>query len=235
MEGFLKWLRTYGVLGSAAATTVALLAANWVVAVTVAASIYVGLSSWAIDFVHRPDVRAATFVFLVLLWTYIGFTVLIDRRRARIVKSEQDYRYGLTFEGFQPIAGPDFDHDDSELRFGILVRNYSSGPIKYTLDDLDVRIGNRALPHLLKGVLFGFMARGAGRTSYSPAFKRSDFKQLVGQQLEGTAKFTIVYGHPERPPVRRLTISLSIILMIPESGPFGFGSSILEEIDVAIT
>jgi len=116
MESFLKWLRTYGAIGSAAAVTISLLAANWVVALTVAASVYVGLSSWAIDFVHRPDVRAATFVFLVLLWTYIGFTVLIDRRKARIIKTEQDYRYGLTFEGFIPAA-TEFEKDESELRF----------------------------------------------------------------------------------------------------------------------
>jgi hypothetical protein len=234
MEKFTKWLRTYGALGSALAVTVSLLAANWVVAVTVGVSIYVGLSTWAIDFVNRPDVRAAAFVFLVLLWAYVGFTVLIDRRRPRLVRSERDYRYGVTFEGFNPMAGPTFENDNDELRFAILLRNFSSGPIKYTVDDLDVRIGNRALPHLPRGVLFGFMARGAGRTSYSPPFKRSDFKQLIGHQLDGTARFTVSYGHPELPPVRRLTISLGIALQIPESGPFGFGANILEESDVAI-
>jgi len=99
---------------------------------------------------------------------------------------------------------------------------------------VDIRIGNRALPLFLKGTLFGFMARGSGRTSYSAPFKRGDFKQLVGQPLDGTAKFVIFYGHPELPPVRQLTISMHIFLQIPETGPFGFGMNILEESDVAI-
>lgn len=233
MDRFTKWLRTYGAIGSALAVTVSLLAANWMVAVTVAASIYVGLSAWAIDFVNRPDVRAAAFVFLVLLWTYIGFAILIDRRKARVVKSEQDYRYGLTFEGFMPAA-TEFDQDDSELRFALQLRNYSSGPIKYTLNEFDVRIGNRALPMILPGTLFGFMARGAGRTSFSPPFKRGDFKQLIGQHLEGSARLKIDYGHPEKAPVRQLSISLTVFMMVPEEGPLHFGTNILEESDIAI-
>src|SRR2546423_1340204 len=189
MENLTKWLRSYGAFGSALAATLALLTANWAVAVLVVASIYVALSERAIEFVNRPDVRAATLVFLVLLWAYVGITILADRRKARVVRTERDYRYGLTFEGFNPMIGPDFDNDDGELRFGIVLRNYSSGPIKYTVDDLDVRIGNRALPILLPGTLFGFMARGAGRTSFSAAFQRRDFSQLIGQRLEGTARF----------------------------------------------
>lgn len=234
MERFTNWLRTYGAFGSAIAVTVSLLAANWVVALTVAASFYVGLSSWAFEFVNRPEVRGAAFVFLILLWTYIGFTILIDRRKARIVKTEQDYRYGLTFEGFNPFLGATFDKDEDQLRFGILLRNYSSGPIKYTIDELDVRIGNRALPHLAEGTLFGFMARGSGRTSWSPSFTRGDFKQYFGQELSGTATFSVSYGHPEKPPVRRLTISLGITLLIPENGVPGFGANILGETDMAI-
>jgi hypothetical protein len=235
MDRFTRWLRTYGAVGSALAVTVSLLAGNWVVASTVAASIYVGLSIWAIDFVNRPDVRAATFVFLTLQWTYVGFTILVDRRKARIVKAEHDYRYGLTFEGFHLIVAPDFDSEGGELRFGIGLRNFSSGPIKYAVDDLDVRIGKLALPLLLPGTLFGFMARGSGRTSYSSAFQRKDFSQLIGQRLEGTAKFSISYGHPELAPVRRLTISMGIVLEIRDTGLPGFGFNILHESDDAIS
>ena len=202
---------------------------------TVVASIYVALSDWALAFANRDDVRTAAVVFLVILWTCVGISILIDRRRPRTVKSEQDYRYGLTFEGFHPVIGAEFDQDDSELRFAIQLRNFSSGPIKYMLEDVDIRIGNRALPLLLKGTLFGFMARGSGRTSTTSAFKRRDFKELVGHRLEGTAKFIIVYGHPEMPPVRQLTITMSLVLEIPEKGPFGFGSNILGESDIAIT
>jgi hypothetical protein len=125
-----------------------------------------------------------------------------------------------------------FDKDDSELGFGIQLRNFSSGPIKYTVEEFDLRIANRALPKIPKGSLFGFMARGAGRTSFSPAFKRSDFKELLGRRLEGTANFAMTYGHPESPPARKLSISMAVYLEITiEAGPIGFGGSILDESD----
>jgi hypothetical protein len=158
---------------------------------------------------------------------------LRDRRLPRVIKSEQDFRYGLTFESFQPIAGPDFANDDGELRFGIILRNFSSEPIKYTVEDFDVRIGNRALPVLPRGALFGFMARGARRTSLSTAFKRRDFNGL-GRRLYGTARFIILYGHPELSPARKLTVSADIFLELTAQPPFGFGMNIKEESDVAI-
>jgi hypothetical protein len=196
--------------------------------------LWASVTDWAVGLVQNPKVQTAALVFLFVLWTSIGIAVLIDRRKPKVVKAVQDYLYGLTFEGLVPAIAPDFDKDDGELRFGIQLRNFSTGPIKYTVEDFDVRIGNRALPKLKKGDLVGFMARGAGRTSHSPAFKRSDFKQLLGQSLEGTANFSITYGHPEQPPVRRLSVSINLLLQIPENGPIGFGAGILEEADQAL-
>jgi hypothetical protein len=235
MQWVVKWLRGLGPIGSTAADILTFLTNNWVLTMSTIIALWASFTDWAVAMVQNPKVQTAALVFLVLLWTIVGITVLIDRRKPRITKSEHDYRYGLTFEGFVPLINDAaFDKDDSQLRFGISVRNFSSGPIKYTVDELDVRIGNRALPKLKKGELFGFMARGAGRTSASPAFKRGDFKELIGQQLEGTANFSISYGHPELPPVRRLLIVMTIVLHIPESGIPGFGTNILEETDQAL-
>lgn len=196
--------------------------------------LWASITDWAVAFTQNPKIQTFAEVFLVILWTVVGLTFLIDRRKPRVVKSERDYRYGLTFEAFLPVINPDFEKDDGEIRFGIMLRNYSSGPIKYVVDDVDIRIGNRALPKMKKGELFGFLARGAARTSTGAPFKRRDFNQVIGQRLEGTANFSVSYGHPEEPPVRRLSISMGIILEIPETGPVGFGHNILEEIDCAI-
>jgi hypothetical protein len=197
--------------------------------------LWASFTDWAVALIQNPKIQTAAIVFLVVLWTSIGITVLIDRRKPRVTKADQDYRYGLTFEGLMlHLLGTDFDKDDSELGFGIQLRNFSSGPIKYTVEDFDVRVGNRALPRVKKGALIGFMARGSGRTSNSGSFKRSDFSQVIGRRLEGTANLLISYGHPERPPVRRMSISIALILEIPESGPIGFGANIIEESDQAL-
>jgi hypothetical protein len=232
MQWIFKWLRGLGPVGSTLADALAFLTNNWVLTMSALMSIWAAFTEWTFVLVQNPRFQNAVFVFLSLLWTSIGITVLIDRRKPRTVKAEHDYRYGLTFEGLMPALSGPFDTDDSELGVGIQLRNFSSGPIKYTIEELDVRIGNRALPILKKGSLFGFMARGAGRTSYSPAFKRRDFKDFVGQRLEGTANFSITYGHPELPAVRKLSISMAVHLEIPtEPGPVGFGANILDESD----
>jgi hypothetical protein len=234
MLSIIKRLRGLGPIGSTAADVLTFITNNWVLTVSTIIGLWASVTDWAIALVQNPKVQTAALVFLFVLWTSIGITVLIDRRKPRMIKSEQDYRYGLTFEGLLPSLGAEFDSDDSELGFGIQLRNFSSGPLKYTVEDFDVRIGNRALPKLKKGVLFGFMARGAGRTSHAGTFKRSDFAQLIGQRLEGTANFSVTYGHPESPPVRRLSIAMAIILEIPAIGPIHFGSNILEELDQAL-
>src|SRR6266436_540543 len=234
MQSILKWLRGLGPIGGTAADALAFLTNNWVLTVSTLISLWASLTDWAVAFVQNLRVQTAALVFLFLLWTSIGITVLIDRRKPRVIKAAQYYLYGLTFEGLLPALGAEFDKDDSELGFAITLRNYSSGPIKYTVDDFDVRIGNRALPKLKKGVLIGFMARGAGRTSNAGAFKRSDFAQVIGQRLEGTVNISISYGHPELLPVRRLSVSMAIILEIPAVGPLLFGANILEESDQAL-
>jgi hypothetical protein len=232
MQSILRWLRGLGPVGGTAADALAFLTNNWVLTMSTIIALWAAFTEWAVAFVQNPKVQTAALVFLFVLWTSIGITFLIDRRKPRVIKASQDYLYGLTFEGLFPAMGASFDKDDDELRFGLQLRNFSSGPIKYTVEDFDVRIGNRALPRLQKGALVGFMARGAGRTSHGAPFKRGDFKQLLGQLLEGTANFVITYGHPEQTPVRRLSISIGLYLQIPEGdNPIGFGANILQETD----
>jgi hypothetical protein len=164
MQSILRWLRGLGPVGGTAADALAFLTNNWVLTMSTIIALWAAFTEWAVAIVQNPKVQTAALVFLFVLWTSIGIAILIDRRKPRIIKTDQDYRYGLTFEGLLPALGAEFDKDDRELGFSITLRNYSSGPIKYTVDDFDVRIGNRALPKLKKGVLVGFMARGAGRS-----------------------------------------------------------------------
>ena len=234
MQSILKWLRGFGPVGGSAADALAFLTNNWVLTMSTIIALWAAFTEWAVAFVQNPKVQTAALVFLFVLWTSVGITVLIDRRKPRVIKPDHDYRYGLTFEGLMPLLTDAFDKDDSELGFGIQLRNYSSGPIKYTVEDFDVRIGNRAVPKLKKGALVGFMARGAGRISNGGAFKRSDFAQLVGQRLEGTVNLSITYGHPELAPVRKLSISIGLTLEIRAAEPLLFGVSIIDESDQAL-
>jgi hypothetical protein len=238
------WLRGLGPLGTLAANILAFLTANWGVAVSAILAIYVGFSQWATGVIHSPETQAAAATFLVLLWSYVGITILIDRHHPRDVRSVPDYRYGLTFEGINPNI--DFLSDDAWLNFGVQVRNFSQAPIRYHIESFDVRIGTRALPKSEKQFT-GYLPRGSGKTISPAAFKKEDVREYFGKRVTGTAEFAITYGHPERKPERRLRIGTKITLHIQEKpgqeelfpgfGPpmaVAFGADIVKEDDESI-
>jgi hypothetical protein len=212
------------------ASVLAIITANWPVAISVATAVVAASWTSAVEFIHSPVVLVAVGVFLALLWTIIGITILIDRRKPRSVKSTPDYRYGLTFEGLTP----NFDvlHEDGWLSFGVQIRNFSQAPIRYEIKQFDLRLETRTLPKL-KMPPPAYVARGAGRTATAGAFKKTDIQEFFGKRVKGTAEFDIVYGHPEDDPLRRLQVTMEIILHIPEDvqPPFAFGANIVSEVD----
>src|ERR1700716_3157835 len=106
MQPLVKFLRGFGSFGTALANAVAFLTANWVVVVSAIGAIIAGAWSTALAFFQTPGVQIS-----------IGVFVLVDRGKPRMVRSYQDYRYGLTFEGLIPS----FNQNDEEaaLSFGI--------------------------------------------------------------------------------------------------------------------
>jgi hypothetical protein len=222
------WFGGLGRVGTFIANALAILATNWVVVVSVLLALWASLEDWATAFVTKPSTQTFLIVFLALLWTSIGLVVLADRRKPREVRATQDYRYGLTFEGVVPLYNP--TENEGTLALGITLRNYSSGPIRYDIDSLDLRIGTRSLPKVEKGILYGHMARGAGRTSMPAAFNKSDIAEFMGKRPTGTLEVSILYGHPEHPPVRRLRIIFDLLFVFSETN-LGFSANIKEEKD----
>src|SRR5262249_43225590 len=159
-----------GPVGSFIANIVGLLTTNWVLTVSALIAVWASLTDYVVALVGNPKVQTAAEVFLAVLWTGIGIAYLVDRKRARIIKAEHDYRYGLTFEGLTPNYDP--NRDDATLQFGIQFRNFSSGPIRYVVEHFDVRIGTRSAPRLRKGQLTSFLPRGGARVSNLEPFKK---------------------------------------------------------------
>src|SRR6266851_4409190 len=103
MQSILKWLRGFGPVGGSAADALAFLTNNWVLTMSTIIALWAAFTEWAVAFVQNPKVQTAALVFLFVLWTSVGITVLIDRRKPRVIKPDHDYRYGLTFEGLMPL------------------------------------------------------------------------------------------------------------------------------------
>jgi len=229
MQSIVKFLRGLGSFGASLANALVFLTTSWVLVMSALGSLWIGLSDWGVNFIHNPNVQAVATVFLVVLWSAIGILVLIDRQRPRITRPYQDFQYGLTFEGLVPVY--ESNNEESALQFGIQLRNFSSGPLRYTIEHFDVRIGTRSLPKLKKGTLTAYMPRGAGRVSSNIPFKKDDIKEFMGKRVTGTVEFAVSYGHPEHSPVRQLKMLLDLFLFFNESGPLGFNAAIAEEKD----
>ncbi len=236
-------LRATGEWGGHFANLLTFLTTNWPVTLASVIAVGTGLNRWLWGVALTPAVYASAGVFLFVLWTVIGLTVLYDRRRPRKIQAHLDYRYGLTFEGFHPaFHAPNSGVPNAgELAFMIQIRNFSPGPIRYQLETLDIRLGTLASPKYGKTIIEGYMARGAGRTSNGDPFTAATVASLFGQGLiNGTADFSILYGPPDGNALRRLKISLEIGIGIPTGGisgpnnPIVWSDKILSEVDDAI-
>jgi hypothetical protein len=185
---------------------------------------------------QNPIVHTAVFFFVVWLWTIIGL-VWLARQKPNDSKL---LRYGLVFEGIIPFYDP--NQNDDCLAFGLAFRNFSPSPIRYFLEEYDVRIETRTLPKKYsKNSITTFLARGAQRHSTAFSFKRDHIDEFIGKRVTGTLEFSIIYGDADREPVRRLRMSFTLILGLPSpnGGPdspivLGFAAPIESESDTPI-
>jgi hypothetical protein len=232
MQKFIKWLRSLGWLGNLLGYLIFIATTNWVLVMSAIVGIWLGVSQWGVRFVHNANVQTVVIVFLVTLWTIIGLLVLRDRRKPIITQPYQDYRYGLTYEGCVPLY---FPQKEELLQFGLQLRNYSSGPLRSQLENFQILIDDRILPYDKSTPLTTIMPRGGFRIFRTPPFKRSSLKDFFGQRKIGRADFSILYGDPEQPPIRRLKMTLELILEFKEDGSsLAYADNILEESDKPI-
>ncbi len=234
-----KALRATGTLGSWLANALVFLTVNWGLALSALIAVSAASFAWARAVALNPITVVAAGTFLFALWTIIGLTYLRDRLKPRQIQTHQDYRYGLTFEGFLPTFMPVKSGMPNEgaLQFGIQARNFGPGPIHYSLESVDIRIGTRASPKYTAHTIRGYMARGGGRQARPESFQASEIAEYFGKgATRGTADFAICYGPPDGPSVRRLKISLELWIVLPEVGgaALGYSDNILSEVDEPI-
>jgi hypothetical protein len=233
MQGLIRFLRSLGAIGTAAATALQILTTNLAVVMTTIFAWWVIASEWAVSMAHHPRVQAGAFAFLACLWTIIGVQYLRDRRRPTVTTPFQDYRYGLTYEGLH--CGYDPTNDEAALQIGIHLRNFSPGPLSYRVERFAVQIESRVVPRQKgAGSASIYMARGAGRISRNLPFKKEHIKDFVGRVVEGTVELVVVYGHPENEPSRKLTMELTVFFDFRHEGKFGLADTIVSERDMAI-
>jgi hypothetical protein len=223
-----KWARVAIIVAAVAK----LIATPWGAAMTTLVALASAIGVWFADWHHVQYWLASLATFVAILWAAAGIVWLGTRSAPQFVRLHQDYRYSLTFEGLMPHYDP--NDPERALSFGIQLRNFSGGPLRYVVEDFDVRVGRRALPRVKKDHLKSVMARGAGRTSTTEPFSADDIKDLLGKRSNGTVELSITYGHPEDPPVSRLRMGFDIVLDFTNPPLLGFAAPIREESDTPI-
>jgi hypothetical protein len=227
-----KWLSQLGGFGTFIATVITLLTTNVVLVVSTILAIVAALWTNAAWFFQLPAVHIGAGVFLTILWTGIGVTALVDRRKAHRVRLERDYSYGLTFEGITPNI--DLLNDETWFSVGLQLRNYSQAPIQYRVTEFDIRIGTRALPKPDK-VLTGYLARGSGKTISPSKFSKDEMREFFGRRMKGSAEIKVIYGHPQENPERQLKLRCDLTVHFPGGDgphyPFAWGADIVGEDD----
>lgn len=218
---------------------VATLAPNWWAAVTASAGGAFLFLVAAGERIFSSAVAVETvFIFALFLWIYIGLIWLSEKK----ARDQKTFRYGLTFEGVVPIFMP--HNKDGALLFALMVRNFSPFPIRYYVEEFYVQIDTRVLPSLYeKNSLHGILARGAGRMSSAIPFQLEHIKEYIDKKVDGTIKFSIIYGDADKKPVRRLKMSIDLFLKLPKIDGYdvenkfsqiGFTANIKEESDEPI-
>jgi hypothetical protein len=157
-----------------------------------------------------------------------GATVyLVNQAVALFSRFREGYAYGLAYEGPYMAFNP--HSDDATLQLGVIIRNVSVNPLKYTAQRFDVVVGDRTI---VAPVIFstgGVIPRTCTRTYFYAPFKREQIQQFMIGNVQGSITFEFLYGHPDGPHVRRLTMKLFISLKLND--PVGLRDLILSESD----
>lgn len=213
--GTFGWLKDKAWWGKAIVGLLGFLISNNILTLAIVSSAAAAILAYTRGLLASDEVRTALQIFLLVLWTWIGFLYLWDRRRPRSVRAFQELSYGLTFQGFM-LA---YDPTDSKqtLNIGISMANYSQGPIRYTVTKFGVQIDTRAMLPLGDIKLSAQMGRGATRYSTNIPFEHAHISEFIGKKrVKGKADIEIEYGHPERSAERKLIIKADLYLSIPK-------------------
>jgi hypothetical protein len=132
------------------------------------------------------------------------------------VRSQESFEYGLRYT--EVSVGHDFQSAQWGLQICIGLANSSRGPIRYQVERMDVIIGNSALPNKTFANTGGVIPLMGARIFRDAVFPPSVIAHLMGGKHEGTVEMSIIYGHADSEPTRRLIFKLGIWVDVQTTG-----------------
>ena len=172
----------------------------------------IGAAIWA----HLADLSTLSLVLYVILssagtlWTLLGVIWLWREMRPSGERIAFECAYGLALDGLHLAK------DDAQLppavQLGIVLRNASSVPLRYKVEEIHVVMGTTAIPYPTLINDGGVISRGCTTLFLYPAFPQN----TIQPRVKAVVEFTIGYGHPDYGLVRRLKRKLDVSLRLDD-------------------
>jgi hypothetical protein len=111
-----------------------------------------------------------------------------------------DYAHSLAFQGLQHSLDTGNSANTYEVR--LILRNTSAGPVKYRVEKYECTIDSIIVKatHAMGNVI---SKDGIGAFYPNIGYSKGQYAALKDRST-GTLELTIAYGHPDKPPCRRL-------------------------------
>jgi hypothetical protein len=164
--------------------------------------------------------------FAGILWILLGLIWLWREMRPSRERIAFDCAYGLALDGLH--LAKDDAQVPAAIQLGVVLRNASSLPLKYKVEEIHVIVGTTAIPDPMLINDGGLISRGCTGLYLYPPFPVTATQPRVSAKIE----FTIAYGHPDYRLVRRLRKNLDVSLRLDDK--FGVVYLTRSESDEAI-
>jgi len=214
-----KWLSRFaktGWLANLLVNAIYLLGTNWVLTLSTLIAIVTVISRTTAEIVGNSHIQLAAISFLVVMWTLIGLLFLKDRKSPVKTIRIPSLAYGLGFENFR--IGFERGNDHACYQIGVVLRNVSGVALRYTVEQLEVRIKARSMNNKKTQDKGGIIPFGVARSYWCDAFPKSEVADFIDKKCSGTIDLVVAYGPYNGATCRRLAMSFTGEFLINEAG-----------------
>jgi len=207
---------------------VTFLTTNWTLLVTAVLAMWASSLKAVFDFANNPHVNLAIQLFVLAFWTYVGIRFLVSLRDTSRVFVAQDFRYGISPDGYS--LGLDHKSDENAFQLGVHFRNHVNSAVKIKVEQFRILIDDRTCPEGDHIELI--LPRIAVRGIRSASFK----KDVIKENMNGIVELKLIYGDPDGEYIRRFHMKVKVFIHLNKDkyGKFDNTGGVADEI-ISIT
>lgn len=223
-----KWLSTFVSTGSNVSSLLGLLTMSWGAVMAALIAILAYISGYATKLIHDSAIHDAGTLFIFLLWSWVGITILARGSRPILTRQVARLEHGLAYEGMG-IAHDPYQTGDDIMQIGIDLRNYSGVAVSYEVERFDITIKTRHVSSALNTNRTGTIPFGAARCYWAPAYPRNELRDFLSKTVDANVELLITYKPYNEERKRRLSMTFVLGLTFGDVGIIGINDRIIDQ------